>query len=667
MIRRLTDDDLDLLHRGAAKSSRRREAAPSRLAVFGVLAVVWLIVGVYSIRFVDRSWVPQDEGLLAHTAERVLAGELPHLDFDDTYTGGLAMLHSLAFRVLGVRLDSIRWLFFGFAMSFVPALYALSLRAVRPQATGPWAAGLVTLVCFAWSVPNFFAALPSWYVLFFATFGAVAIMRHIETGRSRWLFVAGLCGGIAMTIKIVALYYIAAALLLLLYREQLLSRRAATAAGGRSIGWSVVVTGAVLTFMALLVVMIRRDLRLPETLAYIVPGACSAAVLIRNEWIVARGDFMARLRRLLGLTLPFVAGVGLSIAVFLVPYVLRGDLGLLWHGVFIVPMKRMQFVAQVMPHLSSLLFVAPIAVLLTIGYYEARYVRRAAAFGLALATTVSALLYDNSTVYLMVWYSLRSALPVVCAASAWLLMRRGGGVRIRAERRQQVFLISAAAALLGLIQYPFAAPIYFCYDVPLLILAMVFTIAAQPLPPRRLAVGVLAFYLVFAVGCLNVGDVFSLGHGRHVYDDSHKLDLGRAGLRMPEAEVREYEALIGEVRRRSRPGSYIYAAPDCPEVYFLSDRKNPTRTMYDLFDDPVGRVERIQRQIEEQNVDVVVIRLKPDFSAKLAPEFRSWIEARYPHKTRIGGFVVAHRAIEATGGVERHDADRRTALKTSRN
>lgn len=661
MIRKLTDDQLEQLEHDATDASRGRSTPPSRLAVFGVLLVVWLIAGVYSIPFVDRAWVPQDEGLLGHTAERVLDGELPHRDFDDTYTGGLAMLNAAALHLFGERLVSIRWMFFGFAVAFVPAVYAIALRATRP-----WIAGLVTLVCFAWSVPNYFAALPSWYVLFFATFGVAAIMRHVETGRSRWLFVAGLCGGAAMTIKIVALYYIAAALLFLLYREQSLSRRAATASAGRSIAWSLVVTGASLAFVALLVVLIRRDLGLPELLNYVVPGALSALVLIHNEWVAARGSLASRLRRLIGLTLPFVAGAALPIAVFVAPYVLSGDVDRLLYGVFVLPMKRLQFVSQTFPQLLALLFVVPVAVLLALGFYEGRSWRRLAAGGLVFATAALIVFRDDASLYLAIWYSLRSSLPIVCAVAAWLLLRRGGRLRIDSTRRQQVFLLSASAALLGLIQYPFAAPIYFCYDAPLLILTAVFMVAAQPLPPRRIGVGVLAFYLLFAVGWLNVGDVFSLGHARRPYDDSHRLDLGRAGIRMPESEVREYEALVAEVRRRSRPGSNIYAAPDCPEVYFLADRRNPTRTMYDLFDDPVGRTERICRQIEESDVDVVVIRLKPDFSAPLDAELRSWIEARYRNAKRIGAFVVASRAAEATASLELREPVGRAAMSPLR-
>ena len=68
----------------------------------------------YLTQFVRSGWVPHDEGLLGQSAERVLMGERPHVDFDDPYTGGQAYLHALAFMVGGARLSSMRWVLFGF-------------------------------------------------------------------------------------------------------------------------------------------------------------------------------------------------------------------------------------------------------------------------------------------------------------------------------------------------------------------------------------------------------------------------------------------------------------------------------------------------------------------------------------------------------------------------
>src|SRR6266404_9227261 len=168
-------------------------------------AFVFLIVSVFSIGFMathlKRGWVPHDEGTLGLSAERVLNGDLPHRDFDD-YTGGLTFVHALAFRVLGISSVSLRIVLFAFFVPWVPAVFYVASRFCSA-----YSAGAVTLLAVAWSVPNYPAPMPSWYNLFFATFGTAAILRHLEAGTRRWLFLAGLCGGLSILAKITAAYF----------------------------------------------------------------------------------------------------------------------------------------------------------------------------------------------------------------------------------------------------------------------------------------------------------------------------------------------------------------------------------------------------------------------------------------------------------------------------
>src|SRR5262252_423508 len=92
-----------------------------------VLAVVWLVSGLYMGTHVKRGWVPHDEGTLGLSAERALQGELPHRDFDD-YTGGLTFLHVLAFRVWGINSGAMRNLLLVFFLAWVPAVFYVASR-----------------------------------------------------------------------------------------------------------------------------------------------------------------------------------------------------------------------------------------------------------------------------------------------------------------------------------------------------------------------------------------------------------------------------------------------------------------------------------------------------------------------------------------------------------
>ena len=104
-------------------STRRRDVARLLLP-----ALVWLVCVVYVALRLTRGWVPHDEGSIAQSAARVLAGELPHRDFGELYTGGLTYYHALAFRVLGVSLVSLRIAMFVVFAAWVPATYALAAR-----------------------------------------------------------------------------------------------------------------------------------------------------------------------------------------------------------------------------------------------------------------------------------------------------------------------------------------------------------------------------------------------------------------------------------------------------------------------------------------------------------------------------------------------------------
>src|SRR5712691_8772271 len=155
--------------------SRSSLAAPSRRRWRIVFAVVWVVSASYVLPFVRRGWIPHDEGTLAQSAERVMRGEVPHRDFDEGYTGGLSYLHAAAFRLGGTRLSTLRWVLYGAFLLFSAATFGIARRL------GPaWLAALLALLAAAWSVPNYFAGLPSWYNLFLAAFATLFLMRSIE-------------------------------------------------------------------------------------------------------------------------------------------------------------------------------------------------------------------------------------------------------------------------------------------------------------------------------------------------------------------------------------------------------------------------------------------------------------------------------------------------------
>lgn len=617
-------------------------AAPvtaSRRSHLLALIVVWVISAAYLLTIFDEGWIPHDEGVLALGAERALAGELPHRDFDAVYTGGLEYFHGLTFTLLGHQFRSLRIALLVFTIAFIPAIYFLAARFC-----GPLAAATVVLTGLVWSLPNYFAPLPSWYQLFLATFALAALLRGVETGRGRWLFVAGLCGGLAFIVKSVGGAYIAAAgAMALLYDEQQARANEPVGPGRTYLG---VVAFFGIALVGGLLLLVRRRLGLQEAFHFVLPGAALAGLLVWGEAARGGGPLGVRLRGAVRRLAPFAAGLLVPIALFLIPYAAAGALGDFTRGVFVLPQKRLDMASLPLFPLWTFATAIPMALLLFFpGALAHRHVRWAA---IPLAALLGWLLSAGAqrNVYVTFWMSVRPVIPLAVVAGCLALARAGSAVEPR--RKVALFAVLATTAFLGLNQYPYPFAIYFCYAAPFAVLATAGVVRTQPPSHGRVSLlaVVLVFHALFGARWLLPGFVRTIGYSFTAKPEMRELP-GRAGIAVPVSQAVVYEALLGEIGAHSAPGEFIYAAPDCPEVYFLADRRNPTRTMYDFFDDdwgsPRARAERILGALATTGVKVVVINRAGEFSGRLNPELQRSLARLYPRTRLIGNFTVMWR------------------------
>ena len=191
----------------------RRRSLIASLLVVAALA--------YLSRFVDRGWVPHDEGLIGQSADFVLRGGTPHVDYQEAYTGGLSQLYAALFRIVGVDLLHVRWLLFAGAAWAVFVVHAICRRHLPPIG-----AALGTWVALTWSFPNYFAGLPSWWLLICALTCVWALIRHDETSQWRYVLVSGLSAGIAVTVKQTGVYLVLALALSIAYGSRAIHPRA---------------------------------------------------------------------------------------------------------------------------------------------------------------------------------------------------------------------------------------------------------------------------------------------------------------------------------------------------------------------------------------------------------------------------------------------------------
>lgn len=598
-----------------------------------VLLVVWGLSVAYTLAHLDRGWVPHDEGLLAQTAERVLQGQLPHRDFDDTYTGGLAYLHALGMVVFGTNLLSLRVVLFLFFLGWVPALFSIASRFARPSV-----AALTVLLAVAWSVPHYPAAIPSWYNLFFATFGMVALLRYVEQPAPRWLLLAGLWGGLACLVKITGLFYLGGALAFLVFHEQTV---AAGAVGGRVRGAPVyrlaLAIGAALVIAALVALVWSRG---PRELWYsVMPAGVVAGVLWWHEGVARPSGSWERFARLAGLAAPFIAGAALPLLLFAIPYAASGALGELVAGVLQIPSRRLgQAVILPPPVLISLFTGLPLVLFLqtAVGPRSWTGLERVLVVVFLGITLWGAA--RQAGIYQLVWHSARAALvPLGVLAGALVLVR----TRQSALVRQRLLLLLAMTALGSLVQLPFSASVYFCYVAPLGVLTAVGVLAAAGRPSAFAPAAAGFFYLAFAVLLTNRNTIYELGVRPPQDPGVERLQLRRGGIRVPPGERAVYEAVVALVTAHAR-SDVIYATPDCPEIYFLSGKRNPTRHMFEFLrrSDAELVTDNLVELLLREGVSVVVLNGRPEFSGQLTPAARAAFAEQFPDSAAVGQFTV---------------------------
>lgn len=606
-----------------------------------MLAAVVVAGAAWTYWHLDRGWFPVDDGALAHPAERVLQGELPHRDFDDVYTGGLAMLNALAFRLLGSSFWSMRLALFALFVAWIPAVFMIARRFAAPPA-----AGALTLLAVVWSLPSYTAAMPSWYNLFLATFGVTALFRFLEEGRRRWLVAAGVAGGLSMLAKVVGLYYVAGVLLFLVAQARVgAGQGGSSRARGRA--YPAMVTAALLLFVVALVALVRRQLHAGELVHFVMPAVLITMLLVRDEWrMTGPASDLARFRALASLVLPFVAGVALPLLAFLVPYLRSGAADDLLHGVFLLPAQRFgSATSPMLPPWTLLALLLP-ASLLLLGHRAPRWLERRRAVAPLLFGVVLVLLATgwSTAVYRLVWSSARGLLPALVVAGVLLLARDRDRTAAGRLHRARTMLLLCVTALCGLVQFPFSVAVYFCYVAPLVVLLGAALFHWLPRQPAIVPAALVALYLGFGMARVNGGAQY--GMGRFLLRASSvpfaPLPEPRGGIRAPRSTAAEYDRIVTLLQAHGR-GGYTWASPDSPEIYFLSGLRNPSRALYEFFEDTTGRTARTLAMLEARGVTALVHNRRPPFSPPLSEELVRALAARYPNSAEAGPYVVRWR------------------------
>jgi hypothetical protein len=357
--------------------------------------------------------------------------------------------------------------------------------------------------------------------------------------------------------------------------------------------------------------------------------------LIGREWALGSVTAGARARGVLDTIGPFARGALLPVAGYAVVLLFQDALPQTIDGVLIKPFRRVDSAMMHPPPPTALMFSIGLGLLL---------VKWVSGRGAAILAVIGALLfafviYASGTSPAIYGIGIFAAwgLPVLAAGgAAWLISTRGSNAGDRSTNAALAITVVACATLL--IEFPFAAPIYLLYTIPLAMIALTAVVRAAGRTPVALQFVVAGFLLVFGLVRVTPGAVETFGSRFAPTDENVRLKLDRGGLRVRAADAARYEALIGAVQSLA-VGRTLWAGPDAPEVYFLSGVPNQTRTLFDFLDVSAATVPLIDR-IRAVHPTVVVLNLRPDFSGAPDQATVDALGADYPNVRSVPGFLI---------------------------
>lgn len=614
-------------------------------------ATCLLSFALFSAR-IHEGFIGADDGVLAHAAERVLQGERPQVDFYDNYTGALSYVNAFALKLFGMRMLALRWMLFLFFVAWVPATWYLASRFAPPLG-----AALITLLAVLWSTPVYPAPVASWYNLYFATFGTVALFRYIEDRRALWIFLAGVSTGVSFLFKIAGLYFLAAIVLFLMFDEQ--NGKWVPEREGSS-GWVYFVLIALPLggVNALLWCLIRSRASAASIYNFLLPVLVLSGLLLATAWRSRCGAGWRRVRRLGIRILVLSSGFLPPVVLYLLPYLHAHAMGRWFYGVLVIPTGRLQVTFYSPIHPVAAIGCVPLVLLLLSSHSHPLLKGRIA---LSLVSGVATVLWFLCVRYpgcaRWVWVSAAASIPVIVVAGAIRLWQGN----LQGEAASRLMLMLAVTALCSVIQFPFSAPMYFCYVAPLLVLtcaALSDTGGTRAFVPLTVPVGL--FYLFFAALILLPNQIYR--RGMSLQTTAVKVfTLPRASGMMGDAvQVETYQQVVAEIARHAGT-SPIWAGPDCAEFYFLAGRTNPTPVLWEALSGADRDPRRILNWVESAGVRVVVINhTEPTPSGPMPPLLENELRWRFPNSRTVDAFEV--RWAEESEPVRPSTSESHTAL-----
>ena len=566
-------------------------------------AVVALVNAAILWSLHDHYWYPSDEGIYAHLAQRLLAGEVLSRDVQSLHPGYINFVNAAAMRVFGPDLLSMRYPLV--LAAFIQSCLVFALLARRSVLLAIAASTSVN----ALGVVQFLNPTAHWYCLSLAVF---LIWWLSVTPPGRWwrLLVTGLVIGVVLLFRQLTGVWLAVGALVVILAEQ---SRPETRDG---------------TWLARAVVALAFGL----LALYLVASGGSrplAKVMVGTWPLLLLAITTARLRVPNRQTLRSAAWMSAGLAVAVAPL-----------GIYLVAHDDIQ------PWVGDSFGAA-------LRLTDLDYMRNANWLSLApLLGLLQVLRPTSLTSFVngLYWFAL-PLLPIV-----------NGRLAVRAVLRRQTTdaALPVVAAFYALVSLHLEGSMYWYFAVGLSLAGCLWHARAASLRARAVcaaaAFGIAAVALVFHAGQSPSRSASQRLSGVRTWTAATPLceGLPHATLRIERSDCEPYRRVLELIGAHAPADAAILAVPHDPEMYFLSGRRNPFRfysTALGIRDDQ--ELADVLTALAAHPPAVVVYRPADKFNNAHSAQIMKLIRQTHVRLDTVGGIDVFVRVDQSGGASDR--------------
>jgi hypothetical protein len=553
------------------------------VAIGAFLAVA--VAAAISILFYDRFWYAPDDGAYAHVASRMLHGEVLNRDVQDVHAGYINFINAGAMAIFGEDFRSLR-----IPLAVLNVVQARIVFLVLRRG-GILLALAGSLAVSSLSFVQFLNPTAHWYCLFVVLLIPL-IVRVPKEGWRRLILLGLVVGTIAMFRQLTGVI-VAIAVFSWLVME--------SSTRGASRYW---MPRVILLGLALLVGWYVSTHADPATAA--VFGLWPVALLLFTGW-QASVSTRECLRMIGGLSL----GAALACLPLLAYHIAHASLATWFSDTVVTAFRipRLEFVAAE-SFASFATLVVP-----QLGEWRSPAVVLNALFWLTLIF-----------------------LPLV------------NGVAVLHRLHLGTITFGAAGALLwcasfySLVALHYQITIYLFYVSGLSAAALAASaMSARPIPRAMVSailVAVSAIALYFHAGQSVLRGVEGTMRGERGAD-AVACDLPHCSLQLEPRDAQIYRELVKRIETRSVPGDCILTLPSDAELYFITERCNPTR----FFNSALGLrteadVDALRMRLESRLPAMLTYQPKDKYNSLLTRRLAEQLRPFYRQHEKVGSFEV---------------------------